>query len=317
MHAFGFDIGGTTADVALVEDGRILDSRTIQTGRDRRPEDVVDALTRAAREMIRGSDDTRPDAAGAGIAGQVTADDRHLGFAPNLGWRDLPLASLFEERLDLPVSLLNDVQAAALAEATRGAGGGSPEVLVIYVGTGVGGGIYTTGDLRRGCAGCAGEVGHIPIVHGGRQCRCGARGCLEAYAGGWAIGERAREAVSREAERGARIIREAGDPESITARSVSAAAESGDALARQLIAETADYLASGLAGLINVMSPCTVVLGGGVMLNAPGMFEQTRNLALERALTVPAEQVQIRRAELGGDAGVIGAADWAMRRAGE
>lgn len=315
MQVFGFDIGGTTAEAAVVNEGKIVESSTIQTGRNRGPEEVADALAKAVAAMGEAGGEA-VSAAGAGIAGQVRADDRRLGFAPNLGWRDVPLADLLEERLQVPVFLLNDGQAAALAEATRGAGQGSDEVLVVYVGTGIGGGIVVTGELRRGCSGCAGEVGHLPIVHGGRRCRCGVRGCLEAYAGGWAIAERAREAAAEDPETAASIASAAGSMEAITAETVSSAAGDGDELAKRLVEETADYLATGLAGLINVLSPCLMVVGGGVALHMPGLLARASELALYRALPVPAKQVEIRRARLAGDAGVIGAADWAVQRSG-
>lgn len=313
MPVLGFDIGGTTAEVALVEEGEILDRQTVTTGRGRRPEELLDALAETAL-ALSGGGRGGADAAGIGIAGQVTADHRRLGFAPNLDWRDVPLADLMEDRLPVPVFLLNDVQAAALAEASRGAGRDTGEVLVVYVGTGVGGGMVADGELRRGCAGCAGEVGHIMIVHDGRECRCGARGCLEAYVGGWAIAERAREAVAEDPRAGEALLEAAGERDAITARTVSIVAGAGDALGRRLVRSTADYLGSGLASLINVVSPCALVLGGGVGLNMPGLLDRAGELALDRALAVPAGQVEIRRARIGEHAGVIGAADWAARR---
>jgi glucokinase len=314
--AYGFDIGGTSARVAVVDAGRVVGSETVRTGRDRAPADVAADLTAAARAVAE-STGLAPVVGGAGVAGQVHADDRRLAFAPNLGWHDVALAELLEAGLGVTVHLLNDVQAAALAEATHGPPGRSGDVLVVYVGTGVGGGIVADGRLRRGCSGSAGEIGHITIVHGGRHCRCGSRGCLEAYAGGWAISERAREAVLADPAAGIALERAATSDDVITARAIAEAAAAGDGLARWLIEETANYLASGIASMINVLNPCAVVLGGGVTRHMTGLVERTRDLALSRALPLPAGSVKIRPAVMGDDAGMIGAAYWALQRAGD
>src|SRR5690606_17031644 len=287
-------------------DGRVLDSVRSATAPERGFDGVVEAVVGAVRALGPRVADAL--AIGVGVAGQVDSKTGTVRYAPNLQWRDAPLGPALESILGLPVVVTNDVRAAAWGEWHHGAGQGVDDLVVLFVGTGIGGGVVAGGRLLEGCSNAAGELGHMTIVHGGRQCRCRNRGCLEAYAGGWAIAERSREAVEADPEGGARILEIAGSIAAITGAAVTRAAIEGDAFANALIAETTDYLASGIVARANAFNPAILGLGGGGLEGRPDEVNRLRALVRDRALDVVASVLRIEPARLGGDAGVIGAA---------
>ncbi|HEX8242840.1 MAG TPA: ROK family protein, partial [Longimicrobium sp.] len=196
-----------------------------------------------------------------------------------------------------------------------GGGRGVRDLLVLFVGTGVGGGAVIGGRLLEGAGGVAGEMGHVTVVAGGRQCRCRNQGCLEAYCGGWAIEERAREAALAHHQAGEALIRQAGgSADAITGESIAAALRSGDALARTLIDETGDVLGAGLVGLVNALNPRRVILGGGVLDGFPELLERARAAVSAHALPAAVDKIDIITAALHDDAPALGAADLALAR---
>jgi glucokinase len=308
----GVDLGGTKILAALVgPDGRVL--ATV-----RRDTDVDGGFPTVIQQVVEVVGDCRDragaaavEAVGVGVAGQVAAGTGVVAHAPNLNWDDAPLRSALEHDLDLPVAVLNDVRAAAWGEWLYGAGAGSDDVAVVFVGTGIGGGVVSGGHMLTGCSNTAGELGHITIVAGGRDCHCGNRGCLEAYAGGWAIAERAREAVAMAPNEGAALVARAGAPEDITAATVHEARADGDPLAARLVDETAEHLAAGLVGVVNAFNPCVLVLGGGIIEHAPFYVDRVERHLLARALDAAARDLHVTRAALGDHAGALGAASFA------
>lgn len=183
------------------------------------------------------------------------------------------------------------------------------------MGTGIGGGIVSDGQVLAGHQGVAGELGHIPIVPFGRSCHCPNQGCWEAYAGGWALADRAQEAVRANPEAGAALRERAGSVEAITGRTVHAACEDGDPLATDLVKATGEYLGVGMSGVVNAFNPARIVLGGGVIEGHPAYVDHVRRFVNERALQVAADELEIVLSELGERAGVVGAATIARRRA--
>lgn len=313
----GVDLGGTKMLAALVGPaGRALTTRRRETDVD----GGFDAVVRQVMELVHAC---REEAAGAvtaigvGVAGQVTPTGGVVTRAPNLFWEDAPLEAALEDGLDLPVAVLNDVRAAAWGEWQHGAGKGSPDLVVVFVGTGIGGGVVSGGRMLSGCTNTAGELGHVTVVVGGRECRCGNRGCLEAYAGGWAIAERAREAVAAAPEEGAPLVERAGSAETITAETVHEARADGDPLATRLVDETAKHLAAGLVGVVNAFNPCILVLGGGIVEHAPFYVERVETHVRERALDAAVRNLRVVSAALGGDAGALGAATYARKQMGD
>jgi len=242
------------------------------------------------------------------VAGQVDKVSGTVRFSPNLGWRNVPLQARLEEALGLPVVVNNDVRAATWGEWRHGAGQGVNDLVCLFVGTGIGGGIVSNGCLLEGCYNSAGELGHITIVASGRHCRCPNQGCLEAYAGGWAIAERAQEAVRADLKAGQTLVTLAGGIQHISAATVSRAYTDGDSLARRLVEETAQYLAAGVVGIVNAFNPCLLILGGGVIQGLPEYVPLIERSVRANALETAVEQLRIVTAALGNKAGVIGAA---------
>ncbi|MGH7504462.1 MAG: ROK family protein, partial [Longimicrobiales bacterium] len=295
-------------------DGHVTASARAATDAERGFEAIVLEVEATIRSLGPAVEHAR--AVGVGVAGQVDRKTGVVRYAPNLRWHEAPLGPTIEQRLGLPVVVSNDVRAAAWGEWHHGAARGVDDLVVVFVGTGVGGGVISGGRLLDGCTNAAGELGHMTIAHGGRRCRCGNHGCLEAYAGGWAIAERAREAVASDPDGGARIAALARPPDGITAATVTEAADEGDAFALKLISETTDYLASGIVAIANAFNPCMFVLGGGVLDHRPEELERLRTQVAERALGVVSDSLRIVPAALAGQAGVIGAASMAAAALG-
>jgi glucokinase len=189
-------------------------------------------------------------------------------------------------------------------------------LVVLFVGTGVGGGVITGGKILPGCSNTGGELGHITILAEGRNCHCPNAGCLEAYVGGWAIAERAQEAIMANPANGQPLLSRAGCIENITSATVSQAYLHGDPLASQLVDETSKYLAAGVVSIVNAFNPCLVVLGGGVIEGLPEYVKRVEQITRSKALEAAVNSLKIVKAALSGDAGVIGAAALAKKLIG-
>lgn len=305
--ALGVDIGGTKTKVALVDgEGKVFTSYTYPTAPERGPERVISELISTIKHRL-GRYSFRAQGIGIGIAGQVEPEEGVLIFGPNLGWENVPIKEMIAGDLNIPVEITNDVRAATLGEWVFGAGRGYQNIVCLFIGTGIGGGMVLEGNLVNGCTNTAGEFGHMVVVADGRRCRCRNHGCLEAYAGGWAIAEKAKDLVRSDPERGKTILKIAGSLDSITAASVTKAYRKGDGLAEEVIKEAVHFLASGIAGLVNAFNPCLVILGGGVIEGLPVMVSMVEEEVKKRALTATLSKLRFAKTALGGDAGVIGA----------
>ena len=227
--------------------------------------------------------------------------------APNLGWRDVPLADELTRACGTRVLVENDVRAAAWGEYAYGAGTGADSLVAVFVGTGVGSGAVLGGRLWRGATNGAGEVGHTQVVPGGIPCPCGAIGCLERYVSGSAFQQRFRAALASGVT-SALASSTGGDADALTAPLVHAAAERGDALARELWADAERYLVLGLANYVTLVNPQILVLGGGVIESVPPLFDRVAAGVRAATTTLAREGLRVERARLGDWSGVVGAA---------
>lgn len=310
----GVDLGGTKVLTALVDgEGRIFASHRRVTDARRGATAVIDDVVDCVRGCL--ADASRSAVAlGIGVAGQVDIASGTVSFAPNLGWRDVPLGDMLTDALEMPVVVANDVRAAATGEWRYGAGKGARDLAVLFVGTGVGGAVVTAGRMLEGRSNTAGELGHMTVVTHGRKCSCPNYGCLEAYAAGWAIAERAREAARSDPDSADALISFAGAAGDITATHVTEAYRRGDVLSARLVTETGDYLIAAGVTLVNAFNPEVLVLGGGVIEALPELVSLIDKGVAKWALPAARGAVTVEKAALAGDAGVVGAAALARHR---
>ena len=303
----GIDVGGTNLKAGLVnEEGTIV--AVERTPLDfQGPEPFAETLAQlAAAVMERGGVEVKDVAyVGMGIPGAVKGGD--ILYTANIPMKNVPLEALFRKHLDLPVLLGNDADCAAVGEWSCGAGRGTKHFVVITLGTGVGGGMILNGKLYSGC-GAGGEVGHIVIKQDGVPCNCGRRGCWEAYASATGLIRETKEAMEQHPESALHAVAAANG--GVEGRTAFQAAEQGDETALAVCRAYAEYLAAGLTNLVNILHPEAVALGGGVAA-APEhlLLEPVREIVARECYARHVDQVpRIIRAELGNDAGIIGAA---------
>jgi glucokinase len=289
-------------------DGHVLAEVKVPTEAGAGQQHVIEQIARSV-ERARQAAGVKPEqvlALALGAPGPLDTRQGIIHFAPNLAWHDMPIRQVLEQRLSLPVLLDNDANLAALGEHVYGAGRGEDNMVYITVSTGIGGGLILGGRLYRGFADGAGEIGHMTVLPDGPLCGCGNRGCLEALASGTAIARDARDLAA--CGRGEQILAAAGgDPTSITAVTVAAAAATGDAAAQSIITRAARYLGIGIANTINLLNPSLVVLGGGVMDIGELVWQHLRPEVQLRALEAARTSTRLAAAELSGRAGVMGA----------
>jgi glucokinase len=303
-QAVGIDIGGTKIAASRISpEGEILAGTVIPT-----PADDQSAALPAIEAAVADVMDDGVVAIGIGMAGLIDVRSGVLLSTPNLVWRLLPLGEGLGAKYGLPVTLNNDATSAAWAESRLGASRGHDDSLFVGVGTGIGGGIVAGGRLVRGAHGFAGEIGHTIVEPGGPLCGCGNLGCWEQVASGLAIARAGRRAVTDEP--GSGIARLAGgDALRATGELVTEAARGGDEVAVAILATIGRRLGEGVAGLVNVLDPEVVVIGGGVGEAGEVLLGPLREAfiaSLEGADVRP--EVPILPAQLGNDAGAIGAA---------
>ena len=311
--AIGIDIGGTKVAAGVVdESGHVLAIVKRRTP-SRDPEHLVDVVGELVRQLL--SEHT-VEAVGVGAAGFVDETRSSVLFAPNLAWRDAQLREEIAEKVDLPVVVENDANAAAWSEYRFGRGEPCQDVVVLTIGTGIGAGLIINGELFRGRFGIAGEPGHMRVVPGGRQCGCGNHGCWEQYCSGTALVRAAHEIATERPEDGKRLIELADENvEGIDGPVVARAAQEGDPAAIDCFQEIGRWLGQGMADMAAIIDPGRFVIGGGVsdagdLLLAPA--RETFAAALTgRGFRPLAEIVP---ATLGAEAGLIGAADLARNR---
>lgn len=310
----GVDLGGTNMRVAVLNpDGEVLmkfkEATHASDGRQRVAARLLEHIR--VQAFRAGETGYKVEAVGIGAPGVIDIEKGIVVKSPNFpDWNNFGLRQWLETELSIPVFIENDANAAALGEQWRGAGRGINSMILITLGTGVGGGLVLNKEIWHGADGMAGEVGHITIIPDGRVCSCGNRGCLETYASARGIVQSYREALDRQ-----------GVPMSDQRRGFSSemiykAAQDGDGTARAIMEDMGRHLGIGLAGLINIFNPEMIVIGGGVMAAWQLFIDAAKREVMWRAFEVLAKRARIVPAELGDDAGMVGAAATALRRIG-
>ena len=313
--AIGIDIGGTKVAGGLVDvDGNITHrARRDTPHRSKSPSVVEDTIIEVVAELMELVGSEAVAAVGIGAAGFVAADRATVVFAPHLSWRHEPLQKALQKRISVPIFVDNDANAAAWAEWKFGAAQGETHLMMITLGTGIGGGILINGQVQRGRFGIAGEFGHMQVVPHGHRCECGNRGCWEQYASGNALVREARSLVSANSPLARDLLdRVDGQASNLTGPLITDAARDGDQTAREMLAEIGNWLGVGIANLAAAFDPGTFVIGGGVSAAGDLLLDSARD-TFKRQLTSRGYRPEARivAAQLGNDAGLIGAADLA------
>jgi glucokinase len=312
MHAIGVDIGGTKIAAGVVDvEGNIL----AQTRRATEPDDASSIDRAVADVYAELSAKYEVGAIGVAAAGFVNSARSTVLFAPNIAWREYPLRERVRALIDDDVRVVveNDANAAGWAEFRFGAGRDVDDMVMLTVGTGLGGALIVDGKLVRGAWGVAAEVGHMRVVPGGHYCGCGHEGCWEQYASGSALVRDAQAAIVVDAERGARLLELAGgDPEALTGPQITEAAQAGDPLSVSLLAQLGRWIGEGSASVAALLDPALVVIGGGVGAAGDLLLEPARQaFADELSARGHRPEADIKLASMGNEAGIVGAADLA------
>jgi glucokinase len=307
----GVDLGGTNIKVGLLTaDYRIIDQSSCRTEIEKGFHHVIGQIADAVcalcsrnnvpLEVVR--------SVGIGCPGPVDVKQGLVVVAPNFpGWRDLPVRDTLRRTLKgKPVMLENDANVAAYGEFRLGMGRGLSSLVMITLGTGIGAGIVVDGKILRGATDTAGELGHVIVQVGGRPCGCGRSGCLETYASATGTVKRFQEALR--GGRGSALLDNGLRGEEVTARDIFEAAANGDALAWEVVDQTARYLAIGCDTIVNIVDPDVIVLTGGMIAAGDLLMKPLEKYARELFFPRPKGQTQVVLTKLGGDAGIIGAA---------
>jgi glucokinase len=310
------DIGGTKIMTALfTPEGKMLAKAVCPTLADEGVNPVIERLCSAINNLLDNHNLKPAQLGSIGIAcagGIDSARGVVVTPSPNMkGWVDIPLADIIRERFQISACVVNDASAAALGEHRSGAGRGVNNLVLLTLGTGIGGGIIADGKLYLGAVGGAAELGHMTIYADGPKCGCGNTGCLEMLASGRAIERDAVKRIGR-GEKSSLSKMAGGKTEKITAEMVGKAARNEDALALEVLSRAAYYLGIGMVNVVNIFNPEMIVLGGGMAELGDIFIDPGRKMVAERAFSISSRVVRIVTAQLGNEAGVYGAAAFAL-----
>jgi glucokinase len=312
-YAIGVDLGGTKIEVALIDQtGGIIEQARLATDIKGGPK-IIEAQILAAIRGLQQVSDGPLVGIGIGVAGQIEQTTGRVHFAPNLNWQNVPLQQDLSRVLAMPIVVANDVRVATWGEWLYGAGKGIQDLICLFVGTGIGGGVVSGGHLLTGYSNTFGELGHVTVDLRGSYCTCGNRGCLESISGGWAIAKRAKEAVQRDPKAGQTLLRLSdGQAHLITAKTVVQAMRLSDPLAEILIEQAIQALIAGCVSFVNAFNPARLILGGGLIEGIPEFIGRIDKGIRQRSLKAASAPLEVLPASLHQYAGVIGAAALVM-----
>ena len=310
MYYIGLDVGGTTFKAGVVtEDGRIVHKDAMPTGIERPYQEIIADMAALCRKVAADAGIAMSEikSIGVGVPGLFDNKTGMIPFCTNLGWHDIPFVAEMKKHLDTPVYGDNDATVAGLAESVAGVSAGIRDSVFLTLGTGVGGGIIIDGKPYSGAHGCGSEIGHMMIKMGGELCTCGNYGCFERYASATAIIREARKAVAEHPE-SSMLAACGGDPEKLNAKIVIDAAKAGDETAKTVFDGYVHALAVGIINIINMLDPEVIVLGGGVSAAGEFLLDAVREAVKPMVFFKTMPYARIELAQLGNDAGIIGAA---------
>lgn len=312
-YAIGVDLGGTKIEIALVDKkGTTHEHVRFPTHSERGAQEIIQEIIQNIQKILS-QVTVKVEGIGIGVAGQVDPEDGRVIFAPNLKWHDVKLKEELEVALKLPVFITNDVRAITWGEWLFGAGKGCEDLVCVFIGTGIGSGIVSRGQMLAGSSNTAGELGHMIIDLNGPLCTCGNKGCYEALAGGWAIAKMAQEAIEQNRFLSTMIQKLADEQKSaVNAKIVFQGYRQQDPLAIEIVEKIKPALIAGMVSIVHAFNPEMIILGGGVVEGLPEIIEVIDTGVKKRALKAAAKNLQIVRAKIRKEVGVIGAAALVM-----
>lgn len=317
MYYIGIDLGGTNIVASVVDENyHILGSGKLKTALPRPAKEIFDDMAEASRIAVKNAGLTMDDIVciGVGAPGTVNPESGKIEFSNNLGFDNLPARKMLEERLNKKVYLENDANCAALGEAYAGCGNGVKNFIAITLGTGVGSGIIIDGKVVNGVNFAGGECGHMVIVVDGEPCTCGRKGCWEAYASATALIRQTKAAMGENPDSFMwQLVNENNGK--VSGRTAFDAMRQGDAAGKKVVDTYIKYVAEGVINLINALQPEMVCIGGGICNEGDTLLVPLREHAEANRFSIHSpKQTQIVKAELGNDAGIIGAAILGMQK---
>jgi len=289
----GIDVGGTNTKIGLIKGHTIKSKLVLKTKQYFRKKDLLGAIIKETQNLLKKNGLSKNDILGIGIGlpGAIDYKRGIVHYLPNIpGWKDVYLARLMQQRCGIPTYIDNDVNLMALAELHYGHGKGKTNIVCITLGTGVGGGLILEGRLYRGTDFAAGELGHIPVAIEGPSCSCGGKGCLESFIANTRILKRAKQIFGPD----------------ITLEKLSSLANRGNSKAIKIWQEVGNFLGAALAGVVNLLNPQVIIIGGGVAGSGEILFNQVKKTIKERAMLIPKKEVRIKKAKVE-EPGIIGA----------
>ena len=292
----GVDIGATKTVVGLLDPtGKIVKQDRSPTHVEKGPEAIIQEIVKIIKESV----DEPIDAIGVAVAGQIDSKSGVVLYGPNLHWKDVPLKELISTQLKIPTFVFNDVQSSTWGEWKYGAGQGTTDLVGLFVGTGIGGGLILNDKLFKGYTNSAGEVGHMTVDLRGPKCSCGNHGCLEAYAGGWALAHHAKHIVATKPWKAKQLLQFVdGNSEKITARTVGAAYLVNEPVATKIVNDATAALIAATVTIVNLLNPQRVIFGGGVIEGLPMIVDRINVEVRKKALRSASAKLEVMKAFL-------------------
>lgn len=310
MYYIGIDLGGTNIAAGIVDEkGTVIRKDSIPTFREREYPEILKDMAMLALKLIDDEGLNLEDIKSIGIGSPGIADNKNgiLIYANNLKFRNVPMREEIQKYIDLPVYIENDANCAALAESVAGAAKDAEHSITITLGTGVGSGVIINKRLYSGFNGAGAEIGHMTIIVDGKQCTCGRRGCWEVYASATALIEQAKEAAKSNPDSMINKLVE-GDLSRLNAKIPFDAARQGDKTAETVVKRYIKYIGEGITNVINIFYPQVIVIGGGISKEGEYLLKPLRQYVYDNVYAKDVQQTDIRIAEMGNDAGIVGAA---------
>lgn len=308
MYYIGIDLGGTNIAAGVVdEDGKILVKDSVPTLAERPIEEIIADMAAVAKKVVAdaGLEISDIEAIGIGCPGSVVNETGTIAYTNNIKMKNVPMAKLIREHIDLPVNIENDANAAALGEYVVN-GGGNDQFVFITLGTGIGGGVIIDGKIQRGFNGAGGELGHISLVHNGVPCSCGRNGCWEAYASVTALIRETKEAMDKAPD--SLMHQLAEESGKVSGRTAFDAAKQGDEAAQAVVDQYIEYLADGLVSIVNLYQPEKLVIGGGISKEGDYLLDPVKEYVEKYDYNKYLPRTKLEISTLFNDAGIIGAA---------